>query len=388
MGEVMLFVGMSPGNDSPQDIYDANGVATAGSMNFGSTPPGSTVGGMMDIDVEITLGPNTALGSEVMDMRLRLSEEPGNEVTHEPAENHADILLDLKVNTPVWTKWRKIPNSNPTRWKYVESNVQIHGSSDEWYTYTYSRPWDTTRGFSSSDRGGAHTKVWGHNGPYKLQVLEVGEHTSTPPYASYNTGSLKWQKIPQSGPAQQMSLDFPDPFKVNVQNVVITEAKASDGNEDYVKFDPNSSASTVNNPSVTFRFQDGNFQQGDVYNWQASFWTTGNGNSPTVSGTLNSVQAVTVKLPQGTAKGVYAFGFTVEKMRGGFRDVQMLRSEKRIFTGNHFNVATDSNGNQAWKYHYRIISNNDQTLTPRPLSQIKIMVVCSPYFETNKRLDS
>jgi hypothetical protein len=101
-------------------------------------------------------------------------------------------------------------------------------------------------------------------------VLEVGEHTSTPPYASYNTGSLKWQKIPQSGPAQQMSLAFPDPFKVNVHNLVIKNVtgngtssfvgKDENGNDmhvvDYIKFDPFNENGGVSNPTISFTVED------------------------------------------------------------------------------------------------------------------------------------
>jgi hypothetical protein len=301
------------------------------------------------------------------------------------------------VNTPVWTKWRKVPNSNPTRWKYVESNVQIHGSSDEWYTYTYSRPWDTTRGFSSSDRGGANTKVWGHNGPYKLQVLEVGEHTSTPPYASYNTGSLKWQKIPQSGPAQQMSLAFPDPFKVNVHNLVITDVMTSAGNNDYFKFDPNSNNSALSQPTINFTIKD----QGDPhrYKWRVRVRSTDVdnswANSILISGTADEPGAITAKINAPNAPGqtqvndttgsystnptayapltgwgTFTFDISVQEVDANDNNIeepQSYRSQKLfipalmpdgITRGHGGKLVKDANGVESYSVHYYFHDNS------------------------------
>ena len=150
-----------PDTSSSSSIND-NPVA-AGRDNFGSTAKDSIVGGPMDVDVQIVVGPKARLHPEVRTLRVRLKELPDtiNAVQHGAAEDHADVLVDVR-EAGLWHKWVKVAatTDDPSYWKFIGYAAPgEENTSESSFTYTHSFAWYTTQPRDGADADGGPARA-------------------------------------------------------------------------------------------------------------------------------------------------------------------------------------------------------------------------------------
>jgi len=178
-------------------------------------------------------------------------------------------------------------------------------------------------------------------------------------------------------------------FRGVIENLVIAGASASDGHQDYIRFDPESDDPQVAQPTVTFDFKDSDARDDDIYQWRLDLRETDGTTqaAATVQGTVELIRdgksSVTVDIPPTLNRGVYGFNVQITKFGRreeyvsydshgegtqtiyGALDVQSLRSGATISATSL--QLEDGEDSSKLKFHYRIYSGEY-----KPLSQVKI----------------
>jgi hypothetical protein len=181
--------------------------------------------------------------------------------------------------------------------------------------------------------------LWSRNGRHKLELLDPA--TSQPYKLRFEHSNYANNSV------QSYEKSLPEAARVvDVQNMVITEAAAADGNLDYVRYDPESDNPAWSEPSIRFHFTDADYQPGDKYQYAVyfdetssstppEFWWAGGREHPVewnfnalssnvMSSTLTTIppDGVQVPLPTALSRGVYGFDVVIVKMRGGKYDYE------------------------------------------------------------------
>ena len=347
-----LFLGMGPSNETWPENANSVSIAKAGGDDFRSIPANSTIGGNKSLDVEITVGSLTGIAPNVDALHLRITELPDTEhgVTHEAVENHVDIDLPVDVH---WQRWQEVNGPTPTsphRWLYQGiMPPKTFNSSTITFTYTTSVPWSTVRELAGQDFGGTASRLLGHNGAHKVQIIGTRCHNTDPDSPDYgkayfNDKALEWTNFytiaAATGP---LKIALPLGYATTVQNLTIENVSTSNGTSDYFKFDPDNDSDALAHPSISFTIADK--KENNRYQWW--LWvkpTRDEVNSVAFTGIMNDPgsQSVTINAasPQGYSQdhplgewGTYTFDLRVQEIKedsdaGVGEPVVDLRSEK------------------------------------------------------------
>ena len=169
-----------------------------------------------------------------------------------------------------------------------------------------------------------------------------------------------------------------EPVTLNVKNMTIVEAKAADGNEDYLRLDTESENPDLVAPSVNFEVQDINRKPDDRYEYEVVLRETNKDSSHVADVVLNGPLTMSesghgssvVALPENLVRGVYGFDVRVRKfgkslssneegneydakLKEGLSDRQDWRSPAS-FSATSLAIEGETEEDAALKFHYRI----------------------------------
>ncbi len=328
------------------DVFKRTGVETsrdaATYVSVGTNP----IGGKVFVALYLTIGRGQKVASSAAWVRLFEKPDTANGVTHSGAENHVDVKLDF-TQAGAWQ--RKFDpdgggaNKNSGWWPADVAPSAAPSAAGE-VRYRTLVLWETAkvRDGSRFTIAGAEAlagKLLGHNGAHQISVLAVDDNLVAPKvkFTSAYGGSLK--------------VNVPAALEKNVSNLVITKVEAGDGNPNYLKFDSGSNNPTIQHPTLSFTFEDGDFRPGDRYQWDTFFFETNGETGYDRMGSLTalSVAPVPVILPT-MPPGVYSFELSIDKIRNGtIIDSQIWRSNAV-----HFDRTDLVNSNGQLKFHYGI----------------------------------
>jgi hypothetical protein len=118
------------------------------------------------------------------------------------------------------------------------------------------------------------------NGPCKLS-LQIPDRDENGDY-HYENGNVLWKPFnelvfyAQTGPytSRRYTKLLNCVQHLSIKNLELTSAQGADGNQDYVRHDPESEDLNLVSNSLTFSFEDGDHRAGDRYDWQLLFRET------------------------------------------------------------------------------------------------------------------
>ena len=236
------------------------------------------VGGTAYIVLEVKLGEGQHMVSNSATLRV---EE--NYAQHSDTEKRWDSAVSFSSG------WQKKDANG--EWQNSASSPQSTNNSDDDEYYRKVWSWSTT------------STPLGHNENHSIKLAKVDGGDET---------ELKFAGTVGEGENQG-----PSGISADVKNLVITEATTSEGNEDYLVYDPTSENQQQTSPSVTFKFEDkGGFQEGDEYRWTVLLIETSGTVAWAQSDIANEPGSVSVDLTPPTS-GVFGFDVGIKHYREG-----------------------------------------------------------------------
>ena len=336
-------------------------------------------GGDVVIAVEIQVGGQSKLvvppsGAGIgSGMKIRVEEHDGLGL-HDESENHA--YFDVPLGTAgAWQKWEN------NAWQNTNELPTAENDGATPVRYRALLDWKTTEAKTSADPDGADAntlqagKLWGHNSSHSI-ALEYSAKVGNDWQIKHEA---EFQSKEAGGNYEAARKAGPNGIGADVRNLVITEAKASDGNLDYIRFDPDSDNPQINNPSISFQFNDADFVTGDSYNWYIQLTETNISNldSLAIFGTLYQcpTNPVPIELPVDLPRGVYGFDVGIEKIRGNnIIDDQSLRSKFFTFSDTGLDFEEDN-----YLFSYRIKRSNETPANVNSIDELKIQALNPAY---------
>ena len=269
------------------------------------------VGGTAYIVLEVKLGEGQHMVSNSATLRV---EE--NYAQHSDTEKRWDSAVSFASG------WQKKDANG--EWQNSVSSPQSTNNSDDDEYYRKVWPWATT------------STPLGHNENHSIKLVKVdgGEETE-----------LKF-----AGAIGESETKGTSGISADVKNLVITEAKTSEGNEDYLVYDPNSENSQHTNPSVTFKFEDkGGFQEGDEYRWTVLLIETSGAVAWSQSDIASEPGSVPVDLTPSDA-GVFGFDVSIKHYRDGVL-LEGVSCKSLFVKFDDDNLTVNDNNQFEFQYH-------------------------------------
>lgn len=317
-----------------QGVRDASG-------NWSIGEEKATVGNRAYVALVLKVGAGSQVDPSINTVTVRVRED--SHLHSGDVKAQRDIVFSLSDGAG----WQVKDASG--NWVTVGTSPKTPNLGAEPVYYRSAAAWDTT------------VEPLGHNGSHTLSVVAVNVDTSkTQVRFQKRNASGGWDAPYEAGPAAKAA---------NAQNLVITSASSNDGNEDYARYDPESTDSLLAQPPIiSFTFKDGGFAPGDSYEWTVAFVETNSTEVWTQTGTASAPASGLISVTMGTVpRGVYGFNVRIEKKNGGHLvDSATLRSGLLHFSGTHIDV--DENEN-LFLFRYRIEAG-DQGI--KPLSSVRI----------------
>ena len=308
-----------------------------------------TSGGTLYRALEVRVGRGLRVSSGKALVRLEETEQVNGKL-HDDHERY----IDMEVNFGLREGWQKQLASG--EWVEAPEAPSAADSSEGEVRYRYLAPWNTASRQSGSRLEAGEMvagALLGHNGSHEVSLLSVDDEVGEQVEFAYPGGDL-------------FSAETPENLEVEVGNLVITDAKASDGNLDFVRLDKDSDNPSISQPSVSFRIDDESYEEGDSYFCVVAFPETNYAVMPTLVGTLHQPSTASFTIPQNAPRGVFGFSIIVKKSRGGQQiDQQFLRSQLVIISKTKEDLV-GPDGQEKVNYSFHLAPINTSQAEPAP----------------------
>ncbi len=227
----------------PNDVVDANHPA-----HF--VDAGTVVGDTVYATLNLTIGKDTIISSNSATLRVTELEDTVNHVKHIPIDDPASTTaspkppigqdhVDLPVDFTQATGWERYydpdltPEGNGPKvkdWWPAPQAPSAAATTNGPVRYRCLVPLKTTEPTSSPSNltindMPAPSTLQGHNGKHDLTLSSVDGESNGKLTGAVPDGNF-------------MDTPTPDDIKADIENLVITNVSTTNGNEDYVKYDP------------------------------------------------------------------------------------------------------------------------------------------------------
>lgn len=278
------------------------------------------------VGMEFMVGPYARLSEKHKSVTMRLKEEEDEKLgsdQHPEAENHFDANLPLssgqsEPEKPM--KWQKRIGAYG-EWEDTAERFSTPNLSQDWVYYRVLWPWDTHK-----TNVGPGSTLWDHNGLHTVSVYKVD--------GKIEDKKIAFEPAPDEIGSGTTVSKFDD-FKIDIQNLFITNVEGNVGNSDYFIFDSKSSApSNQKEPKILFTIADASADSDVVYQCRIRVRSTDDdnpSNSVVYEKFVNGPQSVVVNINQDQTapdspklfidrRGSYNFEISISKHAGSYKN--------------------------------------------------------------------